>query len=93
MKRARAQLQAVSLEEAQHIFFARLAEFFHAREEEIKTPEALGRVTSRSVRAQQRSAALRQRRHGRDRRAGRAHALGQPTPSRKDFCGAEILST
>jgi putative molybdopterin biosynthesis protein len=52
MKRARAQLQAVSLEEAQHIFFARLAEFFHAREEEIKTPEALGRVTSRSVRAQ-----------------------------------------
>jgi len=52
MKRARAQLQAVSLEEAQRVFFARLGEFFHAREEEIKTREAVGRVTSRPVCAQ-----------------------------------------
>ncbi len=52
MKRARAQLQAVPLEEAQRIFLARLAGVFHAREEEIKTSEALGRVTSRPICAQ-----------------------------------------
>nr|BAL57400.1 molybdopterin biosynthesis protein MoeA [uncultured Acetothermia bacterium]BAL59782.1 molybdopterin biosynthesis protein MoeA [Candidatus Acetothermum autotrophicum] len=51
MKRARAHLQAVPLEEARRIFFARLTEFFHADEEEIKTSEALGRVTSRAVSA------------------------------------------
>ncbi|MCL6641772.1 MAG: hypothetical protein K6T71_00400 [Candidatus Bipolaricaulota bacterium] len=50
MRRVRAQLQAVSLEEAQRIFFA--PEFFQAREEEIKTREAVGRVTSRPVCAQ-----------------------------------------
>ncbi|MCX8103199.1 MAG: molybdopterin-binding protein [Candidatus Bipolaricaulota bacterium] len=52
MKRARAQLQAVPLEEAKRIFFAALTEFFHAREEEIPTIQALGRVTSRAVFAQ-----------------------------------------
>ncbi len=49
MKRARAQLQTVSLEEARRIFFEALAGFFRAPEEEISTEEALGRVTSRPV--------------------------------------------
>lgn len=52
MKRARAQLQAVPLEEARRIFFAKLTGFFQAREEEVQTITALGRVTSRAVFAQ-----------------------------------------
>lgn len=52
MKRARAQLQAVPLEEARRIFFAKLTGFFQAREEEVQTITALGRVTSRAVLAQ-----------------------------------------
>lgn len=52
MKRERARLQVVPLEEARHIFFARAKEFLQAHEEEIQTTEALGRVTSRPIYAQ-----------------------------------------
>jgi putative molybdopterin biosynthesis protein len=53
MKRARAQLHALPLEEARRIFFATLTEFFHmCDEEEIPTRAALGRVTSRPLCAQ-----------------------------------------
>ncbi len=52
MKPTRAQFQAVALEEARRIFFAKLTGFFQALEEEIKTTEALGRITSRAVFAQ-----------------------------------------
>lgn len=52
MKRERARLQAVPLEEARQIFFARATELLRASEEEIPTTEALGRIASRPVYAQ-----------------------------------------
>ncbi len=52
MKRERARLQAVPLEEARRIFFAKAKEFLQAHEEESQTTEALGRVASRPIYAQ-----------------------------------------
>jgi putative molybdopterin biosynthesis protein len=52
MKRERARLQAVPLEEARQIFFTKAKEFLQAHEEEIQTTEALGRVASRPIYAQ-----------------------------------------
>ncbi len=51
MVRERAQLQAMPLEEARHLFFEALQrqDFFDSKEEEISTRESFGRVTSRTV--------------------------------------------
>jgi putative molybdopterin biosynthesis protein len=49
MRRERAQLQTVPLEEARWVFWESVTEFFQASEEEAQTTEALGRVTSRPV--------------------------------------------